>query len=109
MGGGGGSKTVEVVEYVYEDPKHSITSQQMVDLFGHEQRQAGQQDIFQGADIVGRRAQPTPTVTEVARYLKDTTGASVISVPESYPKSVLSNALLLVKLSPAFVPPIVFL
>ena len=27
MGGGGGSKTVEVVEYVYEDPKHSITSQ----------------------------------------------------------------------------------
>ena len=83
MGGGGGSKTVEVVEYVYEDPKHSITSQQMVDLFGHEQRQAGQQDIFQGADIVGRRAQPTPTVTEVARYLKDTTGANVISVPES--------------------------
>ena len=83
MGGGGGSKTVEVVEYVYEDPKHSITSQQMVDLFGHEQRQAGQQDIFQGADIVGRRAQPTPSVTEVARYLKDTTGANVISVPES--------------------------
>ena len=81
--GGGGSKTETVVEYVYEDPKQSITSQQMVDLFGYEQQQAGQQDIFQGADVVGQQARPTPTVTEVARYLKDTTGANVISVPET--------------------------
>jgi len=81
--GGGGSKTETVIEYVYEDPKQSITSQQMVDLFGYEQQQAGSQDIFQGADIVGKQARATPTVTEVAKYLKDTTGANVISVPET--------------------------
>ena len=55
----------------------------MVSLFDWEQRQAGQQDIFQGADVVGRQAQPTPTVMEVATYLKDTTGANVIAVPEA--------------------------